>query len=113
MDLLQLRYFYDSANYLSISKTAAKYGVPATSVSASIRRLEEELGCKLFDRTPNRISLNDKGMIMRDSLRKIFTEMDTMVEEVSGAVDDVKEIKFFIFTEFKIFRMIFMNEYLA
>lgn len=96
MDLLQLRYFYDSANYLSISKTAAKYGVPATSVSASIRRLEEELGCKLFDRTPNRISLNDKGMIMRDSLRKIFTEMDTMVEAVSGAADDVKEIKILV-----------------
>ena len=43
MDILQLRYFYDSANYLSISKTAEKYGVPATSVSASIRRLEDEL----------------------------------------------------------------------
>ncbi|MBR2720533.1 MAG: LysR family transcriptional regulator, partial [Lentisphaeria bacterium] len=41
LDILQLRYFYDSANYLSISKTAEKYGVPATSVSASIRRLEQ------------------------------------------------------------------------
>ncbi len=93
MDILQLRYFYDSANYLSISKTAEKYGVPATSVSASIRRLEKELGCKLFDRTPNRISLNDKGIIMRDSLKKIFSEMDSMIEAVSGSIDDVKEIK--------------------
>jgi len=96
MDILQLRYFYDSANYLSISKTAEKYGVPATSVSASIRRLEKELGCKLFDRTPNRISLNDKGIIMRDSLKKIFNEMDSMIEAVSGSVDDVKEIKILV-----------------
>lgn len=96
MDILQLRYFYDSANYLSISKTAEKYGVPATSVSASIRRLEKELGCKLFDRTPNRISLNDKGIIMRDSLKKIFSEMDSMIEAVSGSVDDVKEIKILV-----------------
>lgn len=96
MDILQLRYFYDSANYLSISKTAEKYGVPSTSVSASIRRLEEELGCKLFDRAPNRISLNCKGIAMRDSLRKIFSEMDFMLEAVSGSVDDAKEIKILV-----------------
>jgi len=96
LDILQLRYFYDSANYLSISKTAEKYGVPATSVSASIRRLEQELGCKLFDRTPNRVSLNDRGILMRDSLKRIFNEMDSMLEAVSGAVDDPKEIKILV-----------------
>lgn len=96
MDILQLRYFYDSANYLSISKTADKYGVPATSVSASIRRLEEELGHRLFERSPNRISLNRRGMIMRDSLGKIFSEMDFMLESVSGSVDDVREVKILV-----------------
>lgn len=96
MDILQLRYFYDSANYMSISKTAEKYGVPATSVSASIRRLEEELDCKLFERTPNRILLNNRGIVMRDSLKRIFNEMDSMLEAVSGSVDDQKEIKILV-----------------
>lgn len=96
MDLLQLRYFYDSANNLNISKTASKYGVPPTSVSASIRRLEEELGCKLFDRTANRISLNDRGKIMRDSLKRIFSEMDQMLQAVSNTADDPKEIKILV-----------------
>ena len=96
MDILQLRYFYDSANYLSISKTAEKYGVPATSVSASIRRLEEELGCKLFDRAPNRISLNEKGIIMHNSLKQIFNEMDSMLDAISNYVDDSKEIKILV-----------------
>lgn len=96
MDLLQLRYFYDSANYLSISRTADKYGVPSTSVSASIRRLEEELGCKLFDRTPNRIVLNDRGKIMQASLKLIFDEMDRMLQAMSGAGDDHKEIKILV-----------------
>ncbi len=93
MDLLQLRYFYDSANYLSISKTAEKYGVPPTSVSASIRRLERELDCKLFERTANRIMLNDKGKIMQSSLNVIFDELDKMVNAVSNTADDTKEIK--------------------
>lgn len=96
MDLLQLRYFYDSANHLSISKTAEKYGVPPTSVSASIRRLEEELGCKLFERSPNRILLNDKGVKMRDSLKIIFDEMDNMLHTISDAADDNKEIKILV-----------------
>ncbi len=96
MDILQLRYFYDSANYVSISKTAEKYKVPSTSVSASIRRLEAELGCKLFDRYPNRIELNDKGKIMRDSLRLIFNEMDNMLQSVSEIADDTKEIKILV-----------------
>lgn len=96
MDLLQLRYFYDSANYMSISKTAEKYKVPPTSVSASIRRLEAELDCKLFDRQPNRIVLNNKGKIMRDSLKQIFDEMDNMLQAVSGAADDAKEIKILV-----------------
>ncbi len=96
MDLLQLRYFYDSANYLSISKAAKKYGVPSTSISASIRRLETELGCKLFDRSPNRISLNEKGAIMRDSLRVVFGELDEMLDRISGTADDTKEIKILV-----------------
>ena len=93
MDLLQLRYFYDSANYMNISKTAEKYKVPATSVSASIRRLEEELGCKLFDRGANRIALNEKGRILRDALKQIFDELDHALEMVSSHSDDAKEIK--------------------
>ncbi len=96
MDLLQLRYFYESANYMSISKTAEKYKVPPTSVSASIRRLEEDLGCKLFERTPNRIILNEKGKMMKDSLKRIFDEMEVMLQAVSGVVDDTKEIKILV-----------------
>ena len=42
MEMLQLRYFYESAMAESISKTAQKFMVPASSVSASIKRLEKE-----------------------------------------------------------------------
>ena len=48
MEMLQLRYFYDSARTESFSKTAKKYMVPVSSVSASIKRLEKELDTELF-----------------------------------------------------------------
>ena len=61
MELLQLKYFYESANTESFTKTAQRHLIPVSSVSASIKRLEKELGCKLFDRTSNRIKLNQNG----------------------------------------------------
>jgi hypothetical protein len=43
MELLQLRYFLETAKNQSFTKTAEKFYVPTTSVSASIKRLEEEI----------------------------------------------------------------------
>ena len=61
MELLQMKYFYDTANSGSFTKTAEKYMVPTSSVSAAVKRLEKELGCELFDRSANKITLNDEG----------------------------------------------------
>jgi len=96
MELLQLRYFYDSAINMNISKTAEKYTVPPTSVSASIKRLESELGCKLFDRYPNKIILNDNGKIMFNSLKTVFSELDKAVGLISNTTDDTKEIRILV-----------------
>ena len=74
MELLQLRYFYESAKNENFARTAEKYMVPASSISAAIKRLEDELGCKLFDRRINRISLNDNGKLLHNSLAVIFDD---------------------------------------
>ena len=88
MELLQLRYFYDCARYGSIVKTAEKYNVPPSSVSASIRRLESELKNPLFDRTSNRIVLNEHGMRLKKSLDKVFSELDQTVADITCPVDE-------------------------
>ncbi len=61
MELLQLQYFAESAETENFSKTAAKYLVPPSTVSASIKKLETELGCDLFDRGANTVHLNANG----------------------------------------------------
>lgn len=68
MEILQLRYFFLSAKNENFSTTAKIFNVPTTAVSSSVRRLEKELGCKLFDRTHNRISLNAKGRRFQQAL---------------------------------------------
>lgn len=82
MELLQLRYFMDSAHLGSIVKTADKYNVPASSVSAAIRRLEKELGQPLFDRSANRILLNSNGQKLCKSLEQIFSQLDGTVNDI-------------------------------
>ncbi len=93
MEILQLRYFYLSAKNENFSTTAKIFGVPTTAVSSSVRRLEEELGCKLFERTHNRISLNAKGRRLQQALCTAFAELDKAVADISTEYIDKREIK--------------------
>lgn len=93
MEILQLRYFFLSAKNENFSTTAKIFGVPTTAVSSSVRRLEEELGCKLFDRTHNRIILNAKGRRFQQGLCTVFAELDKAVEDISTQYNDKREIK--------------------
>ena len=96
MELLQLRYFSESAESASFTKTANKYGVPVTSVSASIKRLEKEIGCKLFDRTANRVFLNANGKKLLDTANGLLSRLDAAVGELSSENGDSREIKLLI-----------------
>ena len=96
MEMLQLRYFYESAKTESFAATAQKYLVPATSVSAAIKRLEKELGCPLFDRTANRIRLNEQGKKLQQSLDVVFAELDSCTLSLSREQEDRREIKILV-----------------
>lgn len=83
MDLLQLRYFYDSAQNENFSRTAETYMVPTSSVSAAVKRLERELGVSLFDRTSNRITLNQRGRVLAQALGRAFGEVEQALEAIT------------------------------
>ena len=61
MEILQLKYFCDAAACENFSETAKRYFVPTSNISQSIKRLEIELGCQLFERKANRVILNKEG----------------------------------------------------
>ena len=96
MEILQLRYFFESAKTEKFSETAKKFMVPTTAVSAAVKRLESEIGCKLFDRTSNRISLNANGKRLQKSLYTVFAELDGVVAELSANTGDNREIKMLV-----------------
>lgn len=69
MELLQLQYFCNAAETENFSKTARNYGVPTSNISQSIHRLEDELSTTLFDRSSNRIFLNEQGKLLYSNVK--------------------------------------------
>ena len=63
MDLMQLQYFKIIAETESLTRAAKILHVSQPAMSAMLKKLEEELGVELFDRSPNRIHLNRTGEI--------------------------------------------------
>ena len=98
MELLQLKYFFESAKNENIAKTAEKFMVPPSSVSASIKRLEKELGCSLFDRKSNRILLNENGRRLQKSLCVVFDELEQAALDLAVKETDDTEINILVRT---------------
>lgn len=99
MELLQLRYFYESACTESITKTAEHHMVPPSSVSLSVKRLEKELGCSLFDRSGNRIRINERGRILQKALQTVFGALDSAVETLTASTERVGDIYLLVRSE--------------
>ncbi len=76
MELMQLRFFCRAAATGSFVRAAEHFQVPPSSISHSIRRLEQELGAPLFDRTPNRVSLNAHGQLFYQGISQALDAID-------------------------------------
>ncbi len=99
MELLQLKYFCDAAESENFSRTAEKYRVPTSNISQTVKRLESELGVKLFRRTANRISLSNEGRIFYDGAKRALSALDGACRSLSDFEGEVMgEIKLLIRT---------------
>ena len=85
MEFLQLTYFCAAAETESFAEAAKKCGVPAASISHSIKRLETELGVSLFNRRANSVELNERG---RAFYLKARSGLDMLSDAESEARDE-------------------------
>ena len=84
MELLQLRYFCDAAETQNFSHTAIRFQIPPSAVSQTVKRLEREMGAPLFDRSANRIRLNENGRILYDRASRALA----LLEEAERQIGD-------------------------
>lgn len=86
MELQQLKYFKTVAAIGKISEAAEALFISAPALSTSISRLEKELGMPLFDRTSNRIILNDQGKIFLKCAERVFTDLENTKAELQQSL---------------------------
>src|ERR1700678_3888185 len=86
MEIRQLRYLVALARELSFTTAAARSNVAQPALSRQIRRLEEELGTALVDRTSRRVQMTAAGQRLAERAITIFDQLDAARLEVTEAV---------------------------
>lgn len=86
MDEIELRYFIAVAEAESVSRAAEKLHISQPAVSMMIRKLEDELGAELFERSANRIRLNKAGDIALIHAKDIIHDIGEMKRKVEAEV---------------------------
>lgn len=87
MKLTQLKYFKTVAEVGKIQAAAEVLYVSAPALSATITSLEKELGVTLFNRTSNRIVLNEQGKILLRYVNQIFNNIDCAKLELQQSLE--------------------------
>jgi DNA-binding transcriptional LysR family regulator len=75
LDSRQLRAFATLAKTASFTATGRELFLSQSAISHSMRALEEDVGCRLFDRVGKKVSLTLAGEQLLQSAEKILAEM--------------------------------------
>ena len=88
MTITQIRYFVQVAENMNFTKAARQLYVAQQVVSKQVKRLEEELGFLLFERTAQGITLSAGGQKMYQYWKKMLIEQQ---EQISLAKSKMQE----------------------
>lgn len=89
MELSELRVFVKVASERSFSRAAMKLHRTQPAVSQAVRRLEEAVGERLFDRATKDATLTEAGRLLRDYAERLLR----LSEEAEIAVKDLRDLR--------------------
>lgn len=87
MELRQLRYFVAVAEELHFSRAAERLHIVQPAVSEQVRKLEEELGVRLLNRTKRTVSLTEAGAALLTEARRVLQQVAAARLAVHNARD--------------------------
>src|SRR5213594_4398503 len=94
MNLTNLKTFVAVAEHRHFARAASACNVSQPAVSHQIAQLEDEVGAKLLNRAPRRVSLTVAGEVMLEEARRVLASVDRarerMHEVTSGAVGRIR-----------------------
>lgn len=87
MDLHYLRIFYEVAKECSFTKAAHNLYINQSAVSIQVKKFEELLGTKLFDRSSKKIKLTYSGEVLYKMSEDIFQKVKRVEKEMARIVE--------------------------
>jgi len=78
-----LYYFYETARVQSLKKAAKGIGISPSTLSEQIKKFEEKLHKKLFNRSSKGLQLTQDGLQVFERTKSIFEEGSKLLEEFS------------------------------
>jgi DNA-binding transcriptional LysR family regulator len=85
LDLRLVGYFVAVAEHRHFGRAAMALHVAQPSLSRQIRRLEQQMGARLFDRTPQSTQLTEAGEVLLPRAKSLLRSAAQAVAQVRGA----------------------------
>ena len=83
MEMRQLRYLVALADERHFTRAAAQLHIAQPALSQQVRRLEDEVGVALVDRTTRHVALTPAGELLVGRARRALAEIDAAAAELS------------------------------
>jgi DNA-binding transcriptional LysR family regulator len=90
-----VQYFVAVAEELHFGRAAERLHIAQPSLSHEIRRLEGQLGVRLFDRTSRRVELTDAGRALLREGRRLLTQSERTMRLVRSAATERFSVGFY------------------
>lgn len=89
LDWNLLRTFLVIAEERSVSRAAARLLLQQPSVSAALKRLEQNFGCRLFERGKRPLTLTVEGELVFGECRDLYRSISNLEAKVAGSARSV------------------------
>ncbi len=79
MDIFSMQCFLSAAEHLNLSKAALQMHITQPAMSVQVKKLEQEIGMPLFERTSRKLVLTPAGQVVQKSFQSIIGTYQTML----------------------------------